>query len=153
LSNPMDAVMAAAKEYAVAVGKVEDGTFSNCDDEREFLEAAVRSYGEKAIKQEREAKLNSHEEFWLQNRTAILAAVEKAGFRLMSNQHGFWLAAIKVPERLRQCGYTSPTRGVCRKCGQTHAGVIDENGVEQESLFKVSDAIRSRAAASLQETK
>jgi len=31
--------------------------------------------------------------FWLQNREAILAAIEKAGFRLMSNQHGFWLAS------------------------------------------------------------
>jgi len=50
----MDAVMAAAKEYAVTVGKVEDGTFSNCNDERDFLEAAIRSYAEEAVKQERE---------------------------------------------------------------------------------------------------
>jgi hypothetical protein len=102
---------------------------------------------------ERYRAIGSQGFYWLQNREAILAAIEKAGFRLMSNRHGFWLAALKLPERLRQCGYTSPTRGVCRKCGQTHAGVRDENGVEQESLFKVSDAIRSRAAASLQETK
>lgn len=36
-------------------------------------------------------KLNSHDAFWLENRRAILAAIENAGFQLMSDQHGFWL--------------------------------------------------------------
>jgi hypothetical protein len=43
-------------------------------------------------------KLNSHDAFWLENREAILAAIENAGFRLMSNQHGFWLHTVTTKE-------------------------------------------------------
>lgn len=36
----------------------------------------------------------SDQAYWLDNRAAIIEAIEQAGFRLMSNQHGFWLAAL-----------------------------------------------------------
>lgn len=45
---------------------------------------------------ERYRDLGSVDFYWLQSREAILAAVEKAGFRLMSNQHGFWLAPVRA---------------------------------------------------------
>lgn len=41
-------------------------------------------------------------------------------------------------EKLKTCWYTSPDRGKCRKCGQVHAGVIDETGVEQASMFTLA---------------
>jgi hypothetical protein len=34
-----------------------------------------------------------HGEYWLDNRSAILDAIEQGGFVLMSNATGFWLAA------------------------------------------------------------
>lgn len=31
------------------------------------------------------------ESYWIENRAAILDAIEKQGFKLMSNKDGFWL--------------------------------------------------------------
>jgi hypothetical protein len=35
--------------------------------------------------------LNSVQRFWLDNRSAILDAIDRAGYILMSNQYGFFL--------------------------------------------------------------
>jgi hypothetical protein len=65
---------------------------------------------------------------------------------------GAALAAAQPPvdghgaQKLRTCWYTSPHRGLCTKCGQTHEGVIDDSGVEQPSIFAALSASRGGAA-------
>lgn len=34
-------------------------------------------------------------DYWVANRAAILDAIEKQGFKLMSNKDGFWLVAAR----------------------------------------------------------
>jgi len=39
----------------------------------------------------------SEQSYWLDNRAAVLDAIEKAGFRLMSNSGSFWLSPVPSP--------------------------------------------------------
>ena len=54
--------------------------------------------------------------------------------------HGVLGCLQELSKVLRPCWYTSRNRGLCRKCGQTHSGIIDENGVEQPLFLANGDS-------------
>ncbi len=41
-------------------------------------------------------ELDSHGRYWVQHRGAIIDAITRAGFHLMSDADGFWLSALKT---------------------------------------------------------
>lgn len=65
---------------------------------REYGRAVERAAYEHAA-QEREPLSDSDADYWLRNRQAILDAIRREGFVLMSNACGFWLKRMdKVSE-------------------------------------------------------
>jgi hypothetical protein len=63
------------------------------------------------------AKVDSTQQFWLENRAQIISAIQREGFTLMSNQHGFFLMKLGKAE----AQLTSPVSG--------HAAADSDGGV------------------------
>ncbi|MDR6389160.1 hypothetical protein [Paraburkholderia phenoliruptrix] len=69
------------------------------------------------------ATLTSHERRWVENRAAIIDAIERAGFALSSNNGGWWLAKRPASEQAdeavkrdaRDCPHAAPHR-YCAHC-------------------------------------
>lgn len=94
-------------------------------------------------------QLSKHDaEYWLLNRAAILDAIEAAGFKLVSNQSGFWLSAAptppaqpaepKLPPGVYNCTFSNEPI-------QTAVVIASESTLAQPAERKLADVLQPDA--------